>query len=264
MQRTFLRRLAGATAGLLVTGSSAFAADLGVPPPVLAPLPVFTWTGFELGVQVGGGAGRTSVNVDGNFTPALLPAFPSSASYGSSGVFGGIHLGFNYQLTGPLVVGIQAEYNFAGITGTAVAPPLNFLSTSIREFGSADARVGVAFDRLLIYAIGGFAYADIRNQIQLLGLAPGVINYFSVNRYGFDVGGGLEYNFYGNWTARAEYRYYDWGTRGFNSPGFGSLVNGIVTFAIPNHSSRETLHTGRIGLTYKFGWPYTTGVVARY
>ncbi len=262
MQRTFLRRLAGATAGLLVTGSSAFAADLGVPPPVLAPLPVFTWTGFELGVQVGGGAGRTSVNVDGAGAPFSLG--PSSASYGSSGVFGGIHLGFNYQLTGPVVVGVQAEYNFAGITGTAVTPPLNFLSTSIREFGSADARVGVAFDRLLIYAIGGFAYADIRNQIQLAGLAPGVTNFFAVNRYGFDVGGGLEYNFYGNWTARAEYRYYDWGTRGFNSPGFGSLVNGIVPFAIPNHSSRETMHTGRIGLTYKFAWPYASPVIARY
>jgi outer membrane immunogenic protein len=260
MKRDFLRCLAGAAAGVLLTGTSTFAADLGVAP--LAPLPVFTWTGFELGVQVGGGAGRTSVHVDG--APALFPAFPSSDSYGSSGVFGGIHLGFNYQLTAPIVVGVQAEYNFAGITGSAIAPPLNFVSTSIRQFGSADARLGVAFNRLLIYAIGGFAYADIRNEIQLAGLPPGVIDFFAVNRYGFDVGGGLEYNFYGNWTARAEYRYYDWGTRGFNSPGFGSFVNGVIAFAIPNHSSRETLQTGRIGLTYKFAWPYASPVVARY
>ncbi|HEY4849139.1 MAG TPA: outer membrane beta-barrel protein [Methylocella sp.] len=260
MQRTFLRRLAGATAGLILTGSSAFAADLGVAP--LAPLPVFTWTGFELGVQVGGGVGRTSVHVDGDGAP--FPAFPSSNSYGTSGVFGGIHVGFNYQFAGPIVAGVQLEYNFAGITGTASAPPLNFLSTSIREFGSADARLGVAFDRLLIYAIGGFAYGDIRNEIQLAGSSPGVANFFAVNRYGFDVGGGLEYNFYGNWTARAEYRYYDWGTRGFNSPGFGSPVNtAIIQFAIPNHNSRETLHTGRVGLTYKFGWP-SAPVVAAY
>ncbi|MDQ6867598.1 MAG: outer membrane beta-barrel protein [Pseudomonadota bacterium] len=260
MKRDFLRCLAGAAAGVLLTGTSTFAADLGVAP--LAPLPVFTWTGIELGVQVGGGAGRTTVHVDGNSAP--FPAFPSSDAYGSSGVFGGIHVGFNYQLTAPIVAGVQLEYNFAGITGNAIAPPLNFASTSIRQFGSADARLGVAFDRLLIYAIGGFAYADIRNQIQLQGLSPGVIDFFAVNRYGFDVGGGLEYNFYGNWTARAEYRYYDWGTRGFNSPGFGSPVNtAIIQFAIPNHSSRETLQTGRIGLTYKFGWPYA-GVVARY
>ncbi len=263
MQRKFLRRLAGATAGLVVTGTSTFAADLGVAP--LAPVPVFTWTGFELGAQVGGGVARTSVNVEGDSFP--FPAFPSSASYDSTGPFGGIHLGFNYQFAGPIVAGVQLEYNFAGITGKAIAPPLTFVSTSIREFGSADARLGVAFDRLLIYAIGGFAYGDIRNQIQLAGLAPGVIDFFSVNRYGFDVGGGLEYNFYGNWTARAEYRYYDWGTRGFNTAGFGSPVNtilgGALTFAIPNHTSRETMHTGRIGLTYKFGWPGTP-VVARY
>ena len=268
MQRTFLRRLAGATAGLLLTGSSAFAADLGVAP--LAPLPVFTWTGFELGAQVGGGAGETGVRLNSGLNG--IPLFPPSDRYGSSGVFGGIHVGFNYQFenyrfVGPIVAGVQLEYNFAGITGTGSAPPLNYLETSIRQFGSADGRLGVAFDRLLIYAIGGFAYADVRNEIQLAGLPPGVIDFFAVNRYGFDVGGGLEYNFYGNWTARAEYRYYDWGTRGFNSPGFGSAVNafggGAVAFAIPNHRSRETMQTGRIGLTYKFAWP-STPVVAKY
>src|ERR1700682_2183413 len=90
MKRDFLRCLAGAAAGLVLTGTSTFAADLGVAP--LAPLPVFTWTGFELGAQVGGGAGRTTVNVNG--APAPFPAFPSSDAYGSSGVFGGIHVGF--------------------------------------------------------------------------------------------------------------------------------------------------------------------------
>jgi outer membrane immunogenic protein len=259
MKRDFLRCLAGAAAGILFTGTSTYAADLGVAP--LPPPPVFTWTGIELGAQVGGGAGRTSVNVDGAAAP--FPAFASSDSYGSSGVFGGIHVGFNYQFSGPFVAGVQLEYNFAGITGNSSAPPLNVLETSIRQFGSADGRLGVAFDRLLIYAIGGFAYGDIRSQLQLAGLAPGVTDFFSVNRYGFDVGGGLEYNFYGNWTARAEYRYYDWGTLGFNSAGFGSPVNGIIPFASPNHSSRDTMQSGRVGLTYKFAWP-STPVVAKY
>jgi outer membrane immunogenic protein len=250
----FIRCFAGAAAGVLLAGTSAGAADLTpVPAPVLAP--VFTWTGFELGAHVGGGVGQTSVN--------LFDVFDFAKSYSDSGVFGGLHVGFNYQLMGPLVVGVQGEYNFSGITGNASAVPLNYLSTSIREFGSADARIGYAFDHLLVYAIGGFAYGDIRNAINFQN-SPSITGFpnnrfFAANRYGFDVGGGLEYNFYGNWTARAEYRYYNFGTRGFADAGFGNPV----TIAIPNHTSKETLNTGRIGLTYKFGWG-SAPVVARY
>lgn len=260
MQRQVLRRLAGAT--VLLTGTSVFAAEL--PPAAPPPPPAFTWTGFELGLQVGGGVGRTTVNL-----------FPFTTAYDTAGPFGGVHLGFNYQLAGPIVVGLQAEYNFAGITGDTSAPPLNFVRTSIREFGSVDGRLGVAFDRVLIYAIGGFAYGDIRNQILCGAVAPGgpglcggfptlllgglpVTRDFAANRYGWNVGGGIEWNFYGNWTARAEYRYYDWPSKGFVDAGFP-----LNPIAIPFHTSRETLHTGRIGLTYKFAWPFAP-VVATY
>lgn len=257
MKREFIQSLAGAAAGVLLAGTSAIAADLTpVPPPVPAP---FTWTGFELGAQLGGGAGQTSVN--------LFDRFDFAKSYGDAGVFGGLHVGFNYQVMGPIVVGVQAEYNFAGITGNTSSPPLNYLSTSIREFGSVDGRIGYAFDRLLVYAIGGFAYGDIRNNINFQGVPgvfPSVVGFpvtrtFAANRYGYDVGGGLEYNFYGNWTARAEYRYYNWGTRGFADSGFSFPIS----IAIPNHTSKETLQTGRIGLTYKFDW-LSTPVVAKY
>jgi outer membrane immunogenic protein len=263
MKREFIRCLAGAAAGVLLAGTAATAADLA-PVPAPIPAPVFTWTGFELGAQIGGAAGRTSVS--------LFDTFNFSDSYSSTGVFGGLHVGFNYQLMGPIVVGVQGEYNFAGITGNTSAFPLNYLSTSVREFGSADARIGVAFDRLLVYAIGGFAYGDIRNAINFQGaqsvaglLGFPVNRFFAANRYGFDVGGGLEYNFYGNWTARAEYRYYDFGRLGFADAGFGQFggVPALVTIAIPNHTSRETMQTGRLGLTYKFAWP-SSPVVARY
>jgi outer membrane immunogenic protein len=260
MQRMFSRRLAGATAGLLLTATSPFAADLAPPPPPPPPVPVFTWTGFELGLHVGGGAGTTSVNLL-NF----------SNSYSTSGPFGGLHLGYNYQFTGPIVIGLQAEYNFAGITGSRTGIPLNFVSTDIQQFGSVDGRLGLAFDRLLIYGIGGFAYADIRNhilcgQFQCDGFPTSIFGPvtrdFGANRYGFDVGGGLEYNLWGNWTARAEYRFYRWNSLTFVDAGFGAFGNPF-NIAIPNHRDGEYLHTGRIGLTYKFAWP-SAPVVARY
>jgi outer membrane immunogenic protein len=254
MKREFIRCLAGAAAGVLLAGSSAIAADLTPVPP---PAPVFTWTGFELGAHVGGGSDRTRVN--------LYDLYDFSDSYNSTGAFGGLHVGFNYQLMGPLVIGVQGEYNFAGLIGNSSAFPLNYLATSVREFGSADARIGYAFDHLLVYAIGGFAYGDVRNTINFQD-SPSVVGFpvnrfFAANRYGFDVGGGVEYNFYGNWTARLEYRYYDFGTRGFADAGFGVPTG--LTIAIPNHTSQETMQTGRVGLTYKFAWP-STPVVAKY
>jgi outer membrane immunogenic protein len=274
MQRMFSRRLAGATAGLLLTATSPFAADLTPPPPLPPPVPVWTWTGFELGVQAGGGIGKTTVDLLG-----------FQNTYNTHGAFGGLHLGYNYQFSGPLVIGLQLEYNFAGITGTSFNFPVNYQRTDIAEFGSADGRIGLAFDRVLIYGIGGFAYGDIRNQINcgvvlcgafipfagnggLLPFPVSVTRDFAANRYGYDVGGGIEYALTDNWMVRAEYRYYNWKSRGFNDAGFGTFVAPFVTInpfaiAIPNHRDKEILHTGRIGLSYKFAWP-PAPVVAKY
>ncbi len=285
MQRKFSRRLVGATACLLLTATSSFAAEPLPPPP--PPAPVFTWTGFELGVHVGGGVGRTSVQM-ASFSEFFGVPVDFSNSYSTSGVFGGVHVGYNYQLMGPLLVGLQAEYNFAGITGSAENIFLNYEATAVREFGSVDGRIGLTFDRLLLYAIGGFAYGDIRGQIlcgnilcgafippNLITGLPGVAvtRDFAQNRYGFDVGGGIEYNLMGNITVRAEYRYYDFGSLGFNDAGFGAFPAGFpslavgfnpFSIAIPNHRDRETMHTGRIGLTYHFAWPPAAPVVAQH
>ncbi|HTV32617.1 MAG TPA: outer membrane beta-barrel protein [Methylocella sp.] len=266
MKREFIGWLAGAATGVLVAGSTtASAADLTPVPP---PPPPFTWTGFEVGLHIGGGTDTTSVNLyDG-------PDF--SNSYSNTGAFGGLHLGFNYELASmPVVIGLQAEYNFAGISGNGSDFPLNYLSTGVREFGSVDGRLGYAFNnRVLVYAIGGFAYGDIRNTVNYQSPVPTLLGFpvtrdFGANRYGFDVGGGIEYNFYGNWTVRAEYRYYDFGTLGFSDAGFVGPLYGVVpplvSIAIPNHTSRETMQTGRLGITYKFDSPFASApIVAKY
>jgi outer membrane immunogenic protein len=278
MQRKFSRRLAGATACLLLTATSPFAAEPLPPPP--PPAPVFTWTGLELGVHVGGGSDTSSIQLP-SFSGFFGLPINVSNSYNSSGVFGGVHVGLNYQWSGPLLIGLQAEYNFAGITGSTSNLLLNYESTAVREFGSVDGRVGVTFDRLLLYAIGGFAYGDIRGQIlcgpvlcgsflpfagngQILPFPTPITRDFAQNRYGFDVGGGIEYNLTGNITVRAEYRYYDFGSLGFNDSGFGAFVfpthaffgfSNPFSIAIPNHRDRETMNTGRIGLTYHFAFP---------
>ena len=200
MKQAFLRRLVGSLAGgWLLAATAAIAAE----PPALAPLPpppVFTWTGVYLTAQVGGAFDGTTVNING-----------WTHGFGQSGAFGGINLGYNYQI-GALVLGLQAEYNFAGITGSSFSYPFG-LTDSIRQFGSVDGRLGYAFNRFLVYAIGGFAYGDIRHSIQPAGAYSPL--FFGASEYGWDVGGGVEYALTDNWTARVEYRYYNWGTKGF-------------------------------------------------
>jgi outer membrane immunogenic protein len=248
MNQVFLRAVIGSLAGIcLSAGGAAVAADLPMRAPAPLPMPpAFTWSGAYVGVQVGGGAGPTTIGV---YHP-----FGQNFSVQSSGAFGGIHLGYNYQINS-FVLGLQGEYNFAGVNGR-----VNNVSNSIRQFGSVDARLGMAFDRLLVYAIGGFAYADVRNSIQFptpLGIDGN--RDFIGSRPGWDVGGGLEYALSDNWTARAEYRYYNWGTKTF----YDSVNYGVLAGLYPPHSTHDTLHTGRIGLTYKFGAP-AAPVVARY
>jgi outer membrane immunogenic protein len=251
MSQGFLQRLIGSLAGCcLLGGTAALAADLPPAAPALPPPPVFTWTGPYVGLHVGGAfAGNVTINP----APTTAPV-----AFGRDGVFGGLHLGYNYQV-GAFVLGLQAEYNFAGITGSVVSGPFTFTS-SVRQFGSVDGRLGLAFDRWLVYAIGGFAYLDARHSIANAAIPFALTRDYGSNEYGWDVGGGVEYAFWGNWTGRVEYRYYRWGNKGFTDV----LSQGAVAAAaIPFHTTTEQLHTVRAGLTYKFNWP-SAPVVARY
>jgi outer membrane immunogenic protein len=249
MKQTFSRHLIGPLAGIgLCAGSVAMAADLPVAPP--PPPPVFSWTGPYVGLLVGGAiAGTTSIN-----NGLLTNGVPFNSSFNRDGVFGGLHLGYNYQV-GSFVLGLQAEYSFAGVTGSGQVFPAGTLSplyitSSLRQFGSVDGRIGVAYNRWLVYAIGGFAYADQRHSIVTGGF--GLTRDYGSNEYGWDVGGGVEYALTDNWTARVEYRYYNWGNKGFTDV---LLNNNLGVPVVSSHSTTETMHTIRAALTYKFSWP---------
>jgi outer membrane immunogenic protein len=86
-------------------------------------------------------------------------------------------------------------------------------------FGTVRARAGVAFDRALIYATGGFAFAD--------------------DSTGWTVGGGVEYAFTNNLSAKIEGLYVNLDGDDDNFlPGFDNEVDfGVV----------------RAGLNFRFG-----------
>ncbi|WP_292235384.1 outer membrane beta-barrel protein [Mesorhizobium sp.] len=76
-----------------------------------------------------------------------------------------------------------------------------------------NAKAGYAADRLLVYGIGGVAFAGIETS-QAAGTA------FAQTRTstGWTLGAGVDYAFTNNVVVGAQYRYYDFGTEHFDVP----------------------------------------------
>jgi len=217
MKMSVLRLLAG-TAAIALAASAASAADLPIrsapPAPMIAAVPLFTWTGFYVGVNAGYGWQGSDDN--SIFVPAgtfvTAPAASGVVTFGDNegdGFVGGGQIGYNYQI-GQFVVGLEADLQYAdlgGDNGTAFVPagfPASFVPAGtaggLEWLGTVRARFGVAFDRALIYATGGFAYGggDDNNGFN------GFVNDNDDVRTGWVVGAGVEYAFTNNVTLGLE------------------------------------------------------------
>jgi outer membrane immunogenic protein len=231
--------------------SGVFAADLGVPRQPIATeviAPVWTWTGIYAGAHVGYGWGRANWN----FVQAGTFVSPST-----NGVFGGAQIGYNYQI-GSIVVGLEADASAADMSGWRSCPNPAFTCASRVNFlGSLRGRVGYAFDRALIYATAGLGVGNFRNRTY--NAAPVTeFGSYSSTRAGLAVGAGVEYAFMPNWTVKAEYMYYHFGS--------GTQLAGVGSLAGPGGSDtriRNDVHTVKLGLNYLFSTG-PTAVAARY
>ena len=181
--------LAGTVAG------SALAADMTPrypqQPYVKAPLynPVFSWTGFYLGLNGGGGWGHSSWDRTGEID--------------LSGGFIGGTAGFNWQ-TGQMVLGIEGDVDWSGMSGTSAAFCSAGCTTKNDWLGTVRGRVGYSFDRFLPYFTGGAAFGAVKGSVTGFGS-------FSQTKVGWTGGAGLEYAFTDNWTTKLEYLYVDLG-----------------------------------------------------
>jgi len=221
-----------AAAGTMLS-CGAFAADLPMkaPPMVAAPL-AYNWTGFYAGVQGGYGWGHPDY---------FVPSTGFDHSWSATGGFGGGFLGYNIQMSN-FVFGLQGEYNAADIKGSQINTFGNNQSAKLSSFGSIDGRIGLAWDRVLLYAIGGVAFGDPR-QTFTIGTAGPSTTFSGGKHTGWDLGGGLEYAFTNNWATRLEYRYYKFGSATVQP-------DGVVLGAV--HVQKENVNTVRVGLAYKF------------
>jgi outer membrane immunogenic protein len=226
-------------AGVALVSISAQAADMRYPAPAAAPAataytqPYFDWSGFYVGGFAGGSYGLWTATLDRNDDHG-------TTKQGASGFSGGGFVGWNYRLDPRLYVGFEADL---GMTSASQNNNIFDNDTSRSEygaFGSVRARIGYAFDRLLVYGTTGVAFANIKNEIQK-GRNDGEQLVWSEDmRAGLAVGGGAEYAFTRNLFGRAEYQYNYFGS-----------VN--LTNADGNPAQfKNELHHVRVGLGYRF------------
>ena len=195
-----MRRLLAGVGFTALAVVSALAVDVPpgryMPPPrAPAYVPFFSWTGFYVGLNAGYGWGTSK------WTDNV--ANSTTGDFNLSGAVAGGTLGYNMQM-GSVVFGLETDFDWSNIKGSTTTNCATICETRNDWLGTARGRVGYAFDRFLPYVGGGLAYGRVKGNMTGAGN-------FSKTQFGWTAGGGLEYAFANNWTAKVEYLYVDLG-----------------------------------------------------
>ena len=228
--------LTGVALAALGAMQSATAADLGgrayygKAPAYVAP--IYYWTGFYVGAHLGG-AFSSSNNFSG-----------LSTGNNSNGRFlGGVQVGGDYQFAPNWVAGIEGQYSWLSGNVGAVFPGGYAYTNNQRGLGSVTGRIGYTWGPTLLYAKGGYAWRNGGLGVNAAGV-PQAFTATGNSKDGYTVGAGLEYMFAPNWSAKAEYQYYNFGSTTITS-GPADVV-GV--------RGRDDEHTVKVGVNYRFGW----------
>jgi outer membrane immunogenic protein len=220
--------LAAVIAAVALSCASAFAADM---PTKAAPVPVFDWTGFYLGGNIGDAAsGRVHFDDPDEDTASFR--FKTK-----SGFLGGGQFGYNWR-AGNALFGFEADLGYMAIRKTFAVPTHLALTDNLKGgiYGDITGRLGLVFDRLLVYGKGGAAF--FHDSMVTDG---GETSINSGALTGWTAGGGFEYEVAPRWSFKAEYMYFDVG---------GKMV--LPTDG-DRFRNRLTSQTAKIGLNYFFG-----------
>jgi outer membrane immunogenic protein len=269
MRKVFL----GAALFTLFAGPS-IAADIARPVYKAAPVvaPAYNWTGFYVGVNAGWAWSDSDLRLTPNApltapgglgdTIALLVANQPTRRR-ADGFTGGGQIGYNWQ-TDNWVFGWEADFNYIDLKHNFnFASGIPAASTTVGLTGefSADwfatlrARVGWASGPWLAYVTGGLAVSRLTlvEAVNVTtGAGPGVFNASKTDtKWGWTIGGGLEWAIGPQWTAKVEYLYVDFGDINAVGPVSGAIAPLIPGAAVSYHADL-TASIVRVGLNYRF------------
>jgi outer membrane immunogenic protein len=228
-----MKKLAFGMVAAIVFAGPAVAADMPArtytkAPVYTPPQAIYNWTGFYIGGHIGG-------------------AFPGDNNLAGNGgrFLGGVQGGFDYQFATNWVVGAEAQYSWlTNSNGSVTFPGGGVITSKNDQLGSVTGRFGYTWGPALVYAKGGYAWRDNPNLGVSVGGTPAAFTTNGDHKDGWTVGAGLEYMFAPNWSAKAEYQYYNFGSTTFTS-GPAPIVG--TRF-------HDDDHTVKVGVNYRFGW----------
>ena len=206
----------------------------------------YDWTGIYFGAD--GGFGWTTFN--GTLLDAIgTPLTPFS--YRVNGPVAGLFVGGNYQIN-KVVLGVEGDWQWSNLLGNnQVLAPLGaagtfpsgpfLVSTTVKDYASVRGRLGLAFDRFLVFGTGGWAWGNPLTSYALVGAAPFFNNGGSST--GWTAGLGVDYAFTDSVVGRIEYRYTSLETSGFVSTATNTAAA----------SDRLPISDLRAGIAYKIG-----------
>ncbi|WAC27545.1 TonB-dependent receptor domain-containing protein [Ancylobacter sp. SL191] len=227
------------------------------------------WTGFYAGAQFGYGIGSitgTTTAADGTATPVTLS---ESADQDLANMLAGGQIGFNYQFSNGLVLGVEGDFSWTGIQTAqdALAIESSYLSSrqmlqahtvyDVDWLATIRARAGYAWDRTFLYATAGVAFmkeTETRTQYR----SDSVYSYLPDGSYterffsetasnvrtGYAAGAGMEYAIADNWSLKLEYMFTGFGAESFNFKNARSGVTKSYTTSKVVGTYKEVRHAG--------------------
>ena len=263
MKKLYIAVLSGA---VLAIASSATAADLGArsvykAPPAVAPVSIFSWTGPYAGLFAGYGWAKADATEPFDARTAFFYNYGGSPySFNADGFFGGGTLGYNWQ-SGAFVLGLEGEIGYLGLKGSRISPngiaigtPDTTTTFKSDLYGAVTGRLGMPVGNVLYYAKGGGAVLNAKATTVDPCIAPpagcgvGTLSMTgNKTMFGWTVGGGIEWAYAANWTAKVEYAYFNFGE--FDTAGVDSFGGHM------RQSIDATAHTVKVGLNYRWAAP---------
>jgi outer membrane immunogenic protein len=241
------------------------AADMTMPMKAPSYAPAFSWTGTYVGANVGGIWGKFDLGPTTTNNLTGVVGTPPLASINNSSVIGGFQAGYNWQI-GQWVLGLEQDYQFTGLKQTATfAVPAGLfaagdtLSVKTDYLAATRAKVGMAWDRTLLYAAGGLETGEFDVSSTYVARGAGgspALGFTDASKlhFGFNVGAGIDYAVTNNVFLGVEYRYIDLGKETYNLGAFtpaggpAQTVTNSVNLTASEVTARLNLKLGGLGL----------------